>query len=87
MKRPFALSCLPAFTIFLSGCSRAPEVDVFGSLFPAWLICIVFSVPLTAFVRWILVRRDLEDYVGPLIVFYGSVSLAGSGVLWLVFCR
>ena len=87
MKRSSALVCSAAFVIFLSGCSRAPEIDVFGSLFPAWLICAVFSVPLTALVRWILVRRDLEDYVGPLVVFYGSISLAGSAALWLLFCR
>ena len=87
MKSLSLFTCLAALIILLSGCSRAPEVDILGSFFPAWLICTMFSVPLTALVRWVLVRRDLEDYVGPLVVFYGSLSLAGSAALWFVFYR
>ena len=87
MKRLSTFTCFGAIAIFLSGCTRAPEVDVLGSFFPAWVVCMVLSLPLTALLRWILIRLGLEDDIGPLVLFYGSVSVTGSAALWLVFYR
>ena len=41
MTRLAACGCLGAPMVLLSGCSRAPEIDVLGSFFPAWVVCTV----------------------------------------------
>ena len=73
--------------VSLGGCHRAPEIDVLGSFFPAWVLCCLIALPLTGLLRWSLIRGDLEDYVGPLIIFYACVGLASASLTWLVFFR
>ncbi len=67
----------------LSSCSRAPSVEVLGSFFPAWLVCFIVAIVLTALVRlalsWLRVRAAL-----PLVV-YPSLGALFSFLLWLLF--
>jgi hypothetical protein len=73
--------------ILLSGCARAPAVDVIGSFFPAWIICLTIGVLLTFVVRAVLVRVHLETEVGPLALFYPSLLILLTCLLWLVWFR
>ena len=67
-----------------TGCSRAPSIEVIGSFFPAWMFCIIAALVMTGFVRVLLVRRQLEQKLGPLIVLYPSVCVAITCLLWLI---
>jgi hypothetical protein len=67
-----------------TGCSFAPSVEIVGSFFPAWLVCLVIAVVLTVPARWMLVRANLEKDVGPLVVFYPCLVLLFTCVSWLV---
>ena len=71
----------------LAGCGRAPSVDVLGSFFPVWMFCLTIAVALTFVVRWVLARFKLESDVGPVALFYPSVLILITSVLWLVFFR
>ena len=73
--------------LLLGGCNRAPEIDVLGSFFPAWVLCCLLALPAIGLVRWCLVRVDLEDHVGPLVIFYGCVGLSSATSMWLLFFR
>jgi hypothetical protein len=70
-----------------SGCGRAPAVDILGSFFPIWMICLTIAVFLTFAVRYVLIRSKLESEVGPLGLFYPSVVVLFTCVLWLCFFR
>ena len=83
-KRPL---CLASFSILLAGCSRAPSVDIIGSFFPAWLVCLTIAVVLTFVVRFALVKLRLETEVGPLALFYPSLLTLLTCLLWLVYFR
>jgi hypothetical protein len=74
-------------SIFLAGCSRAPSVDIIGSFFPGWLICLTIAVVLTFVVRSGLVKLRLETEVGPLALFYPSLLTLLTSLLWLVYFR
>ena len=74
-------------TILLTGCARAPAVDVIGSFFPAWMICLTIAIVLTFVVRAILVRVHLETEVGPLALFYPSLLTLLTCTIWLVWFR
>jgi hypothetical protein len=73
--------------IFLTGCMRAPSVDIIGSFFPGWMICLVIGVLLTFAVRYGLLRLRLESEVGPLALFYPSLLTLLTSLLWLVYFR
>jgi hypothetical protein len=71
----------------LSGCTRAPSVDIIGSFFPGWLICLTIAVVLTFVVRSVLVKVRLESEVGPLALFYPSLLTLLTSLLWLAYFR
>jgi hypothetical protein len=78
---------LSAAVILLSGCAHAPSVDIIGSFFPVWMICLAIAVILAFIVRAVLIRLHLETDVGPLALFYPSVVVLFTSVLWLIFFR
>jgi hypothetical protein len=77
-----AASCL-CFT----GCGRAPAINILGSFFPAWMICLTIGVVLAFVVRFILLRYRLETEVGPLALFYACVVVLSTCLLWLILFR
>ena len=76
---PLALVC--------AGCERAPSIDVIGSFFPVWMLCLSLGVALAFVARYFLVRYQLEAEVGPLALFYPSVVILSACLLWLVCFR
>jgi YtcA family len=73
----------------LSGCPRvsayAPSLDVYGSYFPAWLICLIIGVILTVLAGQIGRFFDLSALrkFGPLIPV--SLILIFSIATWFLF--
>jgi fructose-specific phosphotransferase system IIC component len=67
----------------LSGCSRAPSIEVLGSFFPAWLVCFIAAIVLTALARLALLRWRVKAAL-PLLV-YPSLTALFTFLLWLLF--
>lgn len=68
---------------FLAGCSRAPSVDLLGSFFPAWLICLVPAILLTAATHQVLSR--LHRKLALPVLVYPSLTVFFTLVLWAIF--
>lgn len=81
------VALLGALTSVLTGCARAPSVDVLGSFFPIWMVCASTAVILTFFARKLLLRYKLESHVGPVALFYPSLVILFSCLLWLISFR
>jgi hypothetical protein len=73
--------------LFLTGCDGAPALNVIGSFFPAWMVCLIISIVVTGLLRLFLVRRQLEPAVQPVALFYPAVVLLLCCLLWLIFYR
>jgi hypothetical protein len=56
---------------------HSPQIDVFGSYFPAWMVCIVVAIVLTVAVRQLLVALEIDAHLRPAGLVYLS--------LWVVF--
>jgi hypothetical protein len=69
--------------LLLVGCGRAPAVDILGSFFPAWLICLVVAILFTAAARLVLLRFDMN--VALPVIFYPSFTAFFTFALWLFF--
>ncbi len=67
------------------GCSRAPAVDIIGSFFPVWMVCLTIAIVLASILRLILLRYQFESEIGPVALFYPSVVILLSSLLWLIF--
>jgi hypothetical protein len=76
-----------AICIVCSACSRAPSVSIIGSFFPIWMICIAAGVVGAFIERAVLVRFGLEQYVGPLWLFYPATVTLCACFLWEVCFR
>ncbi len=70
-----------------SGCAQAPAIDVIGSFFPAWMVCLTISIVLASLLRVFLLRRQLEPAIEPLALFYPCVVVLISCLFWLIFYR
>ena len=73
----------PLGALLLSSCSRAPSIEILGSYFPAWLICLTLAILLTFLARWLLLRLRIP-VVPPLLV-YPCMTAMFTFALWLVF--
>jgi hypothetical protein len=67
----------------LTGCTRAPSFDIWGSLFPAWLVCLIFGILLTTLGRWWLSRQQIP-ILFPILI-YPSLTALITFVLWFIF--
>jgi hypothetical protein len=68
-----------------TGCD--PVLNVFGSFFPAWVICMIAGVGLALALRPLLAAAGLEPHLGPLLIVYPSLALLLTMLTWLVFFR
>jgi hypothetical protein len=80
---------IPAQLICLlsAGCGRAPSVDIIGSFFPVWMVCLTIAIVLASILRLVLLRYQFESEIGPVALFYPSVVILLSCLLWLIFFR
>jgi len=68
----------------ISGCARANIVDVMGSYFPYWLICMVVGVAAAFASRVLFVRLKIEPYLGPLSLIYLCVMVGAACLVWIL---
>jgi YtcA family len=69
--------------LFFTSCGRAPAVDILGSFFPGWLVCLVAAILLTAIGRLVLLRFHLNFDLP--VVAYPSLTAFFTFALWLIF--
>ena len=65
--------------------TRAPSFDILGSFFPAWLVCLVVGLILTAAARWSFSR--LHIVIAWPILTYPSLAMLFTLSLWLGFFK
>ena len=82
--RPLAgLSLAPL--LVLVGCSHAPEYSIFGSFFPAWIFSAAGGLLLATGARALIARSAMAEHLAAPILFYLSMAIFLSCVLWLLF--
>ena len=64
---------------------RSPTVDILGSYFPAWMICIVSGLTLTLVAHWIVQVCHLKPYLGPTPLIYPCLMIIFTFATWILF--
>ena len=83
-NRPAVLPAA-AFLLLSAGCD--PVVEIQGTFFPAWLLCMIVGVVLAVVLRPLFVRLGVEPYMGPLPLVYTSLAVLLTLAVWLLFFR
>ena len=88
--RPGAFAA-PSLAFCLTGCAvsgyHSPVIDVLGSYFPAWMICIVIGLALTLISRLLLIAIGVHLHLHPAAIVYPSLMAIFTFVTWLAFFR
>jgi len=66
---------------------HAPSIDIGGSFFPVWMLCLLCAVILTAGARFLMIRARLEGELGPRIVIYPGMLTLFACSIWLILFR
>jgi YtcA family len=64
---------------------RSPTIDILGSYFPAWMICIVSGLTLTLIAHWIVQARHWQPYVCPAPLIYSCLTIIFTFATWILF--
>jgi YtcA family len=68
----------------LSG-HHSPTVDVLGSYFPAWMVCIISGLTLTLVAHWIVQICHLKPFLGPAPLIYSCLMIIFTFATWILF--
>lgn len=68
----------------LAGCTHAPNFNILGSYFPAWLLCIIVGTAASSIVYWWLLRKRWDRYLTPSIIVYPCLAVLFACTLWLL---
>ncbi len=66
---------------------HSPTVDVLGSYFPAWMVCILSGLTLTLITHWIVQFCNLKAYLGPAPLIYSCLMIIFTFATWILFYR
>jgi hypothetical protein len=64
---------------------HSPTVDILGSYFPAWMICILSGLTLTFIAHWLIQLGNLKPYVGPAPLIYPCLMIIFTFATWILF--
>lgn len=81
----FGLGVVVLFSI-VAGISshHSPTVDVLGSYFPAWMVCILTGLTLTFVAHWIIHVQNLKPYVRPAPLIYSCLMIIFTFATWIL---
>src|ERR1041384_7704338 len=64
---------------------HSPTVDILGSYFPAWMVCILSGLTLTFVAHWIVQVGNLKPYIGPDPLIYSCLLIIFPFAAWILF--
>jgi len=73
--------------IFLTGCRGAPSINVLGSFFPGWMLCMGLGVIGTLLLRQVFIKTNLDENLPLRGVVYFCLWVFITLISWLLFFR
>jgi hypothetical protein len=67
----------------VSGCSYSPTQDLFGSYFPAWMLCAAIGIVAAVIIRQILAVAGINPYIVAPLLTYAGLAVSATLLAWL----
>jgi hypothetical protein len=74
-----------AIVLPVAACNYSPTMDLFGSYFPAWMLCAAAGIVATVIIRQILAAAGINDYVVAPLLTYAGLAVSGTLLAWLIW--
>ena len=74
-----------AVALVTAGCSHAPTMNLFGSYFPAWMLCAAVGIVATVIIWRILAMAGIHEYVIIPLLTYTGLALSATLLSWLLW--
>jgi hypothetical protein len=74
-----------AIALPVAACNYAPTRDLFGSYFPAWMLCAALGIVATVIIRQILAVAGISDYVVAPLLTYAGLAVSATLLAWLLW--
>jgi hypothetical protein len=71
----------------LPGCDGAPSINLLGSFFPGWMLCMILGVVGCLVLRQIFIKTNIEPQLHPRALVYFCLWLLIMLGLWVPFFR
>ena len=71
--------------MFLAGCTTSPAQNMFGSFFPAWMLCAAAGIVIAVLLRQFLYALGISQYLIAPPLTYLSIAAAGTLLVWLIW--
>lgn len=72
---------------FLTGCRGAPSINLVGSFFPGWMLCMGLGVIGTLLLRQVFIKTNLDEHLPLRGVVYFCLWVFITLISWLLFFR
>jgi len=69
----------------LMGCSASPSLYMFGSYFPAWMLCGTVGIVVAIAARAVFVATGLADVLPYQLMVCTAIGIAVALLTWLLF--
>jgi hypothetical protein len=74
-----------AIALPVAACNYSPTMDLFGSYFPAWMLCAAAGIVATVIIRQILAVAGVNDYVVAPLLTYAGLAVSATLLAWLIW--
>jgi YtcA family len=74
-----------AIALPVAACNYAPTMDLFGSYFPAWMLCAAIGIVVAIIIRQILAMSGINDYVVAPLLTYAGLAVSATLLAWLLW--
>lgn len=71
--------------LLATGCD--PILNLYGSFFPAWIVCLLAGVVLAILLRFVFAATGLEEGFAPLLLVYPALAFLIACLTWLLLFR
>ena len=65
--------------------AAAPSIVVFGSYFPAWILCAIVGVVGAVIARFLLARLGVDEFLPLRLVVYLCLAIVFGLAFWLLY--
>ena len=74
-----------AIALPVAACNYAPTMDLFGSYFPAWMLCAAVGIVVAVIIRQILAGAGINNYVVAPLLTYAGLAVSATLLAWLLW--
>jgi lipopolysaccharide export LptBFGC system permease protein LptF len=76
---------LLAVCMSLAGCARSPDLNVFGSFFPSWMVCALVGLVFAAVMHRVFGALGIDKALPAPLLVYLSLAVAFTFATWLIW--